>query len=343
VIEDDVWIGFNATILKGVTIGKGAIVGACSVVTKNVEPYSIVIGNPAQKLKTMTQIYKRVRTFLIERKKKKRINSFLNSGKIPWSQGYSDFKSQKIIEAISSESTLKGFESKNIPVDFGVGIDERIVEYPWIFSQLSDEKKLLLDAGSTFNFDYILEQDKLQLKKIHICTFHPESPNFNEKDVSYVYSDLRELPYKNDLFDEIVCQSTIEHIDMDNSIYGYVPENKKTIIEKSFSYLKAIEELIRIQKPGGTLLLTFPFGKFENHIFFQQFDDEMLFKIETIMKSIGDIHINFIKYLRTGWIFASKTECTNIESYNPHTGKGKSDDGAAHCRCVCLIKFTKHR
>ena len=48
VIEDDTWIGFNATILKGVTIGKGAIVGACSVVTKDVPAYTIVVGNPAK-------------------------------------------------------------------------------------------------------------------------------------------------------------------------------------------------------------------------------------------------------------------------------------------------------
>jgi acetyltransferase-like isoleucine patch superfamily enzyme len=47
-IEDDVWIGFNSTILKGVTIGKGAIIGASSVVTKNVSAYTIVAGNPAK-------------------------------------------------------------------------------------------------------------------------------------------------------------------------------------------------------------------------------------------------------------------------------------------------------
>ena len=48
VIMDDSWIGFNASILKGVTVGKGAIVGACSVVTKDVPDYAIVAGNPAQ-------------------------------------------------------------------------------------------------------------------------------------------------------------------------------------------------------------------------------------------------------------------------------------------------------
>ncbi len=48
VIEDDVWIGPNATILKGVRIGSGAFIEAGSVVTRDVPPRCRVIGNPAQ-------------------------------------------------------------------------------------------------------------------------------------------------------------------------------------------------------------------------------------------------------------------------------------------------------
>ena len=51
VIKDYAWISFNATILKGVTIGKGAIVAAGSVVTKDVPDYAMVGGNPAKILK----------------------------------------------------------------------------------------------------------------------------------------------------------------------------------------------------------------------------------------------------------------------------------------------------
>ena len=49
VVGDDVWIGYGSIILSGVTIGRGAIVAAGSVVTKDVEPYAIVAGNPARK------------------------------------------------------------------------------------------------------------------------------------------------------------------------------------------------------------------------------------------------------------------------------------------------------
>ena len=50
-IEDDVWIGEKAIILPGVTIARGAIIGAGSVVSKSVESYSIVAGNPAKHIK----------------------------------------------------------------------------------------------------------------------------------------------------------------------------------------------------------------------------------------------------------------------------------------------------
>lgn len=59
-IEDDVWIGARATILKGVRIGEGSVVGAASVVTKNVPPYTINVGNPSKPLRcrfTLNELY----------------------------------------------------------------------------------------------------------------------------------------------------------------------------------------------------------------------------------------------------------------------------------------------
>lgn len=53
-ICDKSWIGFNSIILKGVTIGEGAIVGAGSVVTKDVPPWTIVAGNPAKTIRELS-------------------------------------------------------------------------------------------------------------------------------------------------------------------------------------------------------------------------------------------------------------------------------------------------
>jgi len=53
VIQSKVWIGFNVTILKGVTVGEGAVIGACSVVTKDVAAWTVVGGNPATFIKRL--------------------------------------------------------------------------------------------------------------------------------------------------------------------------------------------------------------------------------------------------------------------------------------------------
>ena len=52
-IADKVWIGFNVSVLKGVTIEEGAVVGACSVVTRDIPAYSLAAGNPARVIRTL--------------------------------------------------------------------------------------------------------------------------------------------------------------------------------------------------------------------------------------------------------------------------------------------------
>jgi maltose O-acetyltransferase len=52
IIEDDVWIGAGAVIMPGVTLRRGTVVGANSVVTKDTEEYAVVVGAPARKIRS---------------------------------------------------------------------------------------------------------------------------------------------------------------------------------------------------------------------------------------------------------------------------------------------------
>lgn len=56
IVEEDVWIGAHCTLLAGAHIGRGAIVGACSLVNKDVKPYSVVVGSPARVIATVFTI-----------------------------------------------------------------------------------------------------------------------------------------------------------------------------------------------------------------------------------------------------------------------------------------------
>jgi len=273
---------------------------------------------------------------------KQRINNYIENGRKPWSEGYEDYKWLQIETIINDSNLLDKFNINGCDDNFGIGIDERIVEYPWIILNLSDKNSKLLDAGSTFNFKTILNNKLIKKKEKTIITYFPESENFNELGVSYIYSDLREIPLKDNIFDEVVCQSTLEHIDMDNSIYGYNKIFNSSSSEKSFEYLKVISELIRVLKDNGTLLLTVPFGRFENHGFFQQFDKEMIDKIKYLLEKKGLITEQYYLYHIDGWKLCTQQTCMESKSHNPHTGEGRGNDNAAHCRSVCCIKFIKN-
>lgn len=297
----------------------------------------------------LKKIYKKLKNYRNNRLAKKNslvhnkiMEKYYRDGQIPWSPGYSDHKismiKKNILDVKLQENLLKGV----LPKQYGYRLDERIVEYAWIFSHISKVKERMLDAGSTFNFPHIIEHPKIKNKDLIIFTYAPEKYVFNNRRISYVYGDLREICLRDNYFDLIVSQSTIEHIDMDNSMYGYELEHNKNEVKKSYDYMIAIQEMIRVLKPGGTLLLTFPFGKFEHHGFFQQIDKEMIQRMYDVFEKRGNYLSTFFKYEIDGWCFSKMEELDAVESYNPHTGKGLKDDFAAHSRAIACVKFVKN-
>jgi len=267
------------------------------------------------------------------------IEGYKKNGQIPWSNGYTQHKEQSIKNVLNN---LSIFDTKKLPENYGYRLDERIIEYPWALNKISVNKTKILDAGSVLNYDFIVNHQKLKEKELYIQTFYPENNCFFNKRISYVYEDLRNIPFKDNFFDEIVCISTLEHIDMDNSMYGYDLKKNEEETRKSYEYINVINELVRVLDKKGKLLLTFPFGKFENHGFFQQFDDEMVNRMLSIFETTGLFETYYYRYKKNGWIYSNLNECKNSISYNPHTGIGKGTDNAAHSRAICCIEFIKN-
>src|SRR5690606_8066719 len=92
---------------------------------------------------------------------------------------------------------------------------------------------------------------------LSIVTLEPEEHAFPSAEVRYEYADLRALPYRDDLFDTVICFSTLEHVGMDNSIYGASAHSAEDPDEEA---ARALEELDRVLAPGGTLLISVPYG-----------------------------------------------------------------------------------
>jgi SAM-dependent methyltransferase len=270
------------------------------------------------------------------RKLKNNINLilFLFSGKKPWSRGYQIYKEKQIARIIDSGK----FNTKWLKEDYGFRLDERVIEYPWLFSQLPEGSGRLLDAGSALNFDFLLSREPLRSKKLFISTLAPENTCFWEKGVSYIYEDLRDACYKDVFFDWVVSISTIEHIGLDNTMLYTSDESKNESTHDS--YLEAIREYYRVLKPGGVLYLTFPFGKHVNHGWFQVFDRDMLDNLIDVFSPTSAKEFHF-RYEPNGWKISSRKHSCNATYFDIHKQKTYDKDFAAASRSVACLKLQK--
>ena len=266
------------------------------------------------------------------------IQQYIAGDRIPWSPGYKPYRMQLLKKVVSDEALLEIFrKGKPLPENYGLGIDERIVEYPWVLARLDCSLGRLLDAGSTLNYPYLLNLPQLETKSIAILTLAPENVE-KRTNVSYLYGDLRETILRDNIFDWVVCISTLEHIGLDNTIF-YTKETKyqETSLD---DYQKVMSELRRVLRRGGRLLLTVPFGIAQNFGWMQQFDSSGLVDIA---KAFGaePSHSTFFQYLSDGWILSNQEACSECEYYNIHSTPEPASDRAAAARAVACLEFVK--
>lgn len=256
------------------------------------------------------------------------------NGRRPLSRGYFTFKFEYIKKAINNPETLKKFKNlEKLPEEYGYALDERVVEYPWVLSRLSEAPSgNLLDTGSTLNYRQIIEFSGLKNKKITIINLNPESFCFWQREVSYIFGDIREMPFRDDYFDYVNCISTLEHVGMDNTIHTKKQKDKE---EKFFDFEKAVLEIKRILKKGGRVFISVPFGKYQNFINFQQFDSVRVSRIIEVFKPQNH-QINYYKYEKGVWNISDEESCKNVE-YSENQDKD-FNAGARAVACIELIK-----
>jgi len=266
------------------------------------------------------------------------IQSYLKAGRIPWSPGYKQYRHKLLQEAVRDPALLALFRDRSLlPEAYGFGVDERIVEYPWVLSRLTTAPETLLDAGSTLNYPYLLDLPQFQKKTVVIYTLAPESQE-KRANVSYMYGDLRETLFRDAVFQSIVCISTLEHVGLDNTML-YTTDVRFQEAQPT-EYRKVMAELQRLLAPGGVLLLTVPFGKKANFGWMQQFALEDLDDIATAFG--GPPHEKtFIRYSAQGWRLATPEECATCEYFNVHTASEPAPDRAAAARAIACLAFRK--
>ncbi len=248
----------------------------------------------------------------------------------PWSLGYSFYKFKYIDKIL--HTNLDIFKKKELPIDYGFSLDERVVEYPWFYIQLENSDKIILDAGSTLNQYQILKA--LDGRKIYLTTLAFEGINVLDPTPSYIYEDLRELSFKDAMFDTVVCISTLEHVGMDNTFYS--SDQTKNESDQT-AYLKVVNEFKRVLKKGGKLLITVPYGRYKNHQKFQIFDRGMVEKLIATF-SPDRYTTDYFVYENGQWQFATKEDC---EKYEEAYTNIQEQSKLAASRSVIALKLIK--
>jgi len=266
------------------------------------------------------------------------IMKYMVSNRRPWTMGYGEYKERAIHNILNSHGLLNSFlHNKPLPAKYGFRIDERIVEYPWLFSRLGVKKNMLLDAGSALNHKNILSLPALKSRSIVIYNLSAENI-FKNTNISYVYGDLRNTILKDDIFDEIACISTLEHIGMDNTfIYS---KDERFNESRSDDYKTAIKEFKRLLKPGGKLFITVPYGCYENHGWLQQFDCNMIKEVLQSFNSSASVVV-YYKYSSDGWQISDSEECADCSYFNIHNRPDYEPDYVAAARSVACIEMVK--
>ena len=256
-------------------------------------------------------------------------------GRNPASPAYGPARSAAIIAALQ-QPAAGGYGR-----DCG-GMDERIVEYPWLFhrvSQVHPRGGRVLDAGSILNHaEVIAPWTSADFGPLSIVTLEPEEHAFPSALIRYEYGDLRALPYRDGLFDTVLCLSTLEHVGMDNSIYG---ADVEAASDPATEADRAMAELGRVLARAGTLLISVPYGTPAHHRWWRIYGRE---DVERTIGALPGMHAT-MRYFRAyehGWEEVDAAGAEDAGYNDRHPGGRRDAPGwVAAAEAVALIEMSR--
>jgi O-antigen chain-terminating methyltransferase len=151
-------------------------------------------------------------------------------------------------------------------------------------------------------------------------------------DASLLYAesvrgDICDTGFSAEAFDLVWCISSLEHIGMDNSAYGESRLDDATAEG-------ALAEMVRITRPGGSILVTVPYGKFENHGWFRNFDQDSLQELLEVVRPHGSVRELYFAHSRGGgW---SRSDAADLRT------TGYLDEGNAGAAGLAAVVIEKH-
>ena len=273
---------------------------------------------------------------------------FERGGRVPWSRGYGQARDRFQREALGDPGVLEAFRAGRLPAGFGHGFDERCVEYGWLLSRLPAGPLTLLDAGSTLNHEPVLDQAVFKDKNLHVLTLAPEQNCFWQRGISYLFADLRDVPIRDGFYDHIACLSTLEHVGCYNVGYSHNAQHAENRPE---DFVAVMRELRRVLKPGGSLFLTVPYGAYEFHGAFQQFDGRLLAKAVEAFGPAREVSETYYRYGAGGWQCVGAADCADcryvdwvavaVLRHRRPDPLPVEPDRAAAARAVACVQLTK--
>jgi SAM-dependent methyltransferase len=262
---------------------------------------------------------------------------WIRNGRIPGTSGYSAARWGAIERGLSERTDL-GYGYHD------AGLDERVVEYPWALHRLKERwipGTPILDAGSALNHPPILAYCRREkLRPISVVTLHYEGDADVSDDVRYEFSDLRQLPYRDEWFSSVVCLSTLEHVGMDNLMYG---DTAGASSDPNREVGRALRELRRVTRPGGVLFLSVPFGKRDDRGWFRILDAGDLQLLAQSPDWRVD-HSRIVRATESGWQECSAADAASAGYNEPQSeksaGRRTAPPWVSAAEAIALVELT---